>query len=106
MIPYSSLNYGNCLHASDGQSDGLVRAQLRVPPHGAHLNEEAHDVVTGRVSVQGLLRLPVLNQLEVVGVDLPLKLIVYKPRTFLNTRKWIKYLGTSCTMLNIPASQR
>ena len=87
MIPYSTLNYGNCLHASDGQSNGLVRAQLRVPPHGAHLNEEAHDVVTGRVSIQGLFRLPVLNQVEGVGVNLPQKLIVYKPRTFLNTLK-------------------
>ena len=89
MISYPCLfDLRDCLQCYDAHIDGLVRAQLRVPPHGAHLNEEAHDVVTGRVSVQGLLRLPVLNQVEGVGVDLPQELIVYKPRTFLNTTKW------------------
>ena len=88
MIPYSSLNNRDCLHIPDCHGDGLVRAQLHVPPYGAHLDEEAHDVVPGRVSVQVLLRLPVLDQVEGVGVDFPQKLIVDKPRTFLNTTKW------------------
>ena len=92
MIPISCLfDLRDCLQCYDGHIDGLVCTQLRVPPHGAHLNEEAHDVVTGRVSVQGLFRLPVLNQVEGVGVNLPQKLIVYKPRTFLNTLKYVEY---------------
>ena len=67
--------------------DGLVSPKLHVPPHGAHLNEEAHDVVPGGVRVQGLLRLPVLNQVEGVRVNLPQNLIVDKSGTFLKAKQ-------------------
>ena len=77
------LHNGNCLHFSDCHGDGLVSAQLQLPPHGAHLNEEAHDVIPRSVSVKSLLRLPVLDQVEGVGVYLPQQLIVDKARTFL-----------------------
>ena len=80
---------GDCLQCKliDRHVDGLVGAQLRVTPHGAHLYEEAHDVVHGGVSFKQLLRLPVLNHVKGVGAFLPIKLIGYKPRLFLKNTK-------------------
>ena len=88
LFPYSSLNNGNCLHTFECHSDGLVCAELHLPPYDAHLSQEEDCVVPSGVSIQGLLRLPVLNQVEGVRVNLPQELIVDKPRTFLNTTKW------------------
>ena len=69
-------------------SDGLVCAELHLPPHDAHLSQEEDCVVPSGVSIQGLLRLPVLNQVEGVRVNLPQELIVDKPSTFLKKTKW------------------
>ena len=88
----SYLYNGNCLHALDSHGDCLVSAELYVPggDDGAHLDEEAHDVIPGRVRVQSLLRLPVLNQVERVRANLPQKLIVDKPRAFLNKSMYFR----------------
>ena len=90
----SNLYNGNCLHALDSHGDGLVGPELHVPPHGAHLDEEAHDVIPGRVRVQSLLRLPVLNQVKRVRTNLPQKLIVDKPGAFLNKSRKLKNMYT------------
>ena len=47
-------------------------------------------MIPGRVRVQSLLRLPVLNQVERVRANLPQKLIVDKPRAFLNKSMYFR----------------
>ena len=69
----------------DFHLDSLVCAELYIPPHHAHLIEEAHDVVHCSVSLKSLLCLIFLDQVEGVGVYLPQQLTVEIPRTFLKT---------------------
>ena len=54
LLFFEYLQY-NSLHFSDCQYDGLVCAQLQIPPHRAHLSEEVQGVGRPSVNVESLL---------------------------------------------------